>query len=201
MIRGFSVDALCQLRHGAQMVLGARPCDAPLESRALLRGHPVTDVAEDAGDIEPRIPGLQIAQRGEVPHRLAVGAHGGLHRSAPRHRRQAELAAGDRDARREPLDIPLPRTACGLVEIVDVEHQLAVGRSETAEVRQVRITAQLDRRARPRRLGEVGGHQSGSAAEEGERRRQHPPVPNWHQLGHAIRGLVQQHGLWAPAVA
>ena len=34
----------------------------------------------------------------------------------------------------------------GFVEIVDIEHQLAGGRSEATEVRQVRVAAQLDLR-------------------------------------------------------
>ena len=120
---------------------------------------------------------------------------------APCRRLQAQLAAGDRDARREPLDVPLPGTAGGLVEVVDVEDQLAVRCREAAEVRQVRVPAQLDRQARVRRLGEVGRHQRGRAAEERERRREHPPVPDRHELGHPIRGLLEQHLLRRPALA
>ena len=123
------------------MVLGTRPRDPSFESFALLRGHPVAYVAEDPGGIEPRIPELQVAHRGEAPHRLAVRAHSGLHRIVPRRGRQANVATGDRDACREPLDIPLPWTTGGFVEIVDIEHQLARGRSEATEVRQMRVAA------------------------------------------------------------
>ena len=55
------------------------------------------------------------------------------------------VAAGDLKARGQPLHIPLPRAGQGLVEVVDVEHQLPLGGGEHPEVRQVRVTADLDR--------------------------------------------------------
>ena len=68
-------------------------------------------------------------------------------RSLPR---EPVAAAGDLDAGRQPLDVPLPRAGQGLVEVVDVEHQSALGRAEDAEVRQVRVAAQLHAQARSR---------------------------------------------------
>src|SRR5215831_2474539 len=52
-------------------------------------------------------------------------------------------ASCNRQACDEPLDIPFPRPAPGLVEVVDVEDQVAFWGSEQAEVGQMGVTAQL----------------------------------------------------------
>ena len=56
--------------------------------------------------------------------------------------------AGDLQARRQALDVPLPRPGQGLVEVVDVEHQAALRGGEHPEVGQVGIAAGLDDAAR-----------------------------------------------------
>src|SRR4029450_7698235 len=63
------------LPHRTQMILGARARDPSFERPALVRGHLVADVAENACDVQPRIPELQVAHRGEAPHRLSVRAY------------------------------------------------------------------------------------------------------------------------------
>ena len=63
--------------------------------------------------------------------RLAVLAH--AWRGRPRSHccgREAVVAAGHDQAGRQPLDVPLPRPRQRLVEVVDVEHQPALGRGE-----------------------------------------------------------------------
>ena len=77
---------------------------------------------------------------------------------------------GDREAGHQPLDVPLERAGQRLVEVVEAEHQPPVRGREAAEVRQVRVPAQLHRQAGPRGAGQVGGHQVGGAAVERERR-------------------------------
>ena len=57
-------------------------------------------------------------------------------------------APGDREARHQALDVPLPRPGQRLVEVVDVEHQPPIRGGEAAEVRQVGIAAELDVQAR-----------------------------------------------------
>ena len=37
------------------------------------------------------------------------------------------FASADREARREPFHVPLPRARCGLVEVVDVEDEVPLG--------------------------------------------------------------------------
>ena len=57
------------------------------------------------------------------------------------------------------------------------------GEANSAEVRQVRVAAELDVQPGRRRAFEVGGHDLGRAPVEGERRDHHPPVPDRHQVG------------------
>ena len=51
------------------------------------------------------------------------------------HGRRSRDGVRDRQARRQALDVPLPRCGERLVEVVEVEHQAAVRRGEEAEVR------------------------------------------------------------------
>ena len=61
---------------------------------------------------------------------------------------------------------------------------------EHAEVRQVRVTADLRVEPGTRRGGQVGGHDQRRAAVERERRDQHPAVPDRDQLGDPAGGLL-----------
>ena len=78
----------------------------------------------------------------------------------------------------------------GLVEIVEVEDQVALGRGEHAEVAQVGVPAGLDVQSGAGRGGQVRGHDEGRAPVEGERGHQHPAVPDGHQLLHPRHGLA-----------
>ena len=49
-------------------------------------------------------------------------------------RGEAAVAGGDDEARREAQDVPLPRPRERLVEVVDVEDEVAFRRGEQAEV-------------------------------------------------------------------
>ena len=60
-------------------------------------------------DVDPRVPDVEVAHRGEAAHRLAVGRRGRLQRVAALAAAEAALAPGDRDAGGEPLDVPLER--------------------------------------------------------------------------------------------
>ena len=105
---------------------------------------------------------------------------------------EAAVATGHREAGHQPLHVPLERSRQGLVEVVDAEDQPPVRRGEHAEVRQVRVTAELHVEPGAGRAGEVGGHRVGRAAEERERRDQHAAVADRHQLRDARRGLLLQ---------
>ena len=56
---------------------------------------------------------------------------------------EAAVAACDGEARDEPLDVPLERAGERLVEVVEAEYHLAIGRGKAAEVREVRVAAEL----------------------------------------------------------
>ena len=74
---------------------------------------------------------------------------------------------------REALQVPLPRRGEGLVEIVEIEHDVLARRAEETEVVQVRVAVDHDGVADRRRLREVPGHHRRRAAQERERRRRH----------------------------
>ena len=79
-----------------------------------------------------------------------------------------------------------------LVEVVEIEHDASIRRREHAEVRQVRVTAALHTQPRARRLREIRRHDRRATAVERERRDDHAPVADRHQLGHARRVLLLQ---------
>ena len=184
-----AVDHLGELAERPQAVLGPRLRDVLLEPLALLaRGLP-GEALDQVVDVEARVPEVHRPHPGEGAHRLAVGAGGGEIDLAPGLPVEAPVAARDLEAGDEPLEVPLERAGKGLVEVVDAEDQAAVRRREHAEVRQVRVAAELDVEPGARPGGEVRRHQVRGAAVEGERRHQHPPVADRHELGNAGAAL------------
>ena len=114
---------------------------------------------------------------------------------------KAVVARRDQHARREPLDIPLPRARERLIEVVDVEHQPPLRRREHPEVRQMRIPAALHRQPGPRRRREIVRHDHRRPAIERERRDQHPPIANRHQLRHPrLRLALEQRDRIGPGL-
>ncbi len=67
---------------------------------------------------------------------------------------------------------------------------LPLGRAEEAEVRQVRVAAELHVDPGARRRRQVGRHDQRRAAVERERRDEHPSVADRDELGHAALGLL-----------
>ena len=94
-----------------------------------------------------RVPDLEDRHTGQLPHRLAIGAHRPAYQAAAFIVAEAVLAPGDLDARGQALDVPLPRPGVALVEVVEAEDQMALRCPEDPEVRQVRVAAQLGRQA------------------------------------------------------
>ena len=124
---------------------------------------------------------------GDLAQPLAIAAGAGYRRVATRRVRQAVGPGREHERGDQPLDVPFPGRRQGLVEVVDVEDDVALGRGEAAEIQQVAVAAGLDMNARRRRGGEVGGHDARRAAVEGERRLQHPAVADRDEFGHAVR--------------
>ena len=164
-----SVDHLDQLGEGPDAVLG--PClgevlAEPLElARLDLRaqdGLELVDVQPCVPDVElphpsPAVHGFPVRRRDREVGGLALGVV------------EAAISSGDREAGRQPLDVPLERARQGLVEVVDAEDEPAVRGGVRPEVGQVGIAAELHGQAGAGNLREVGSHQVGGAAEERER--------------------------------
>jgi hypothetical protein len=189
---GPAVDPAGELAEFLPAVPGAGLGHGPLQRPPLAAAHLVLEVAHDRVRVGVRVPDVQVALPGEPAHRLPVLA------DRRQHDRGA-LAAGepvapgrDLQAGGQPLDVPLPRRWQGLVEVVDVEDQRALGGGEQPEVGQVRVTAGLHQQAGGGGAGQVEGHRQGRAAEVAELRREHPPVPDRYQVRQPGRGLFRQ---------
>jgi hypothetical protein len=55
------------------------------------------------------------------------------------------------------------------------------------------IAGELRVKPRAGTARKIRGHQGSRASKEGERRQQHPPVPDGHQLGHPETRLFLEH--------
>ena len=141
---------------------------------------------------EVGVPDRQRGQRGELRHRDPVGPHRLDGHRAGIGRRETIVLSSDREAGRHPLHVVLERAGEGLVEVVQTEHYLSLGRGVAAEVGQMSVTAQLSDQPRRGGGGQVGGHHLGCASIEGEGRRHHPTVPQGHQLRLARPVLLDQ---------
>ena len=163
-----------------------RPLDLAPQGPVGQLGPHAVDVEAVEGPRQQRLAGqgaqLPPVGVGAAQDRVLAGVLG-----------QAVLAAGHPHAGGQPVQVPLPGPGVGLVEVVEVEDQVALGRGVEAEVAQVGVAA--DDRLDPGagKVGEVLGHQGGRAAQERVRRGHHPPDPHRHQpLQPPLVGLVDQ---------
>ena len=98
------------------------------------RPFPVQQCAETGQDllnVEMGVPHRHHGHPCQLAHRLAIRPDGTLHDPTAHLLRDLVLASGDFEARRQSLDIPLPRTRRRFVEIVDVEEEMAFRRCRT----------------------------------------------------------------------
>ncbi len=95
---------------------------------------------------------------------------------------KSPVTAADLHAGGQTAQIPFPGTAGGLVEVVEVEDETAFGREEEAEVVDVCIAHGLHVEAGGYRARQVGGHDGGPGAVEGERGGAHTLVPDGQQF-------------------
>ena len=193
-----AVDLVCSLGEHPGAVARPRLRDHFLKRLALDFADPLdadllADQLEQHPGFQVVVPGVQAPHPGGLAHPVPVLRDPGHDDGAPVGRGEAAVASHDLEAGREALDVPFPRAGQGLVEIVDVEQHPPLGGAEQTEVRQVGVTAQLHGHARHRGCCQIGRHDQRGAPVERERRDQHPPVPDGHQLGNpALRLLLQQ---------
>ena len=149
----------------------------------------------DAGDaVSPVALEFEDGQRAELRHAAAVllgkVEDGFLTGSLL----DTGFAAGEEERRGEAFEVPLEGALDGLVEVVDVEAQSAVGGAgEGAEVGDVGVAAELGDQAGVGMSGEVGCHDGHRAAEEAEGAGGHPLALDGDQRGQAAAlGFSQQ---------
>ena len=188
-----AVDERGELAERLHAVLRARLGDVALERPLILRRRLGPQLLGQLLDVDPRVPEVEVARGRELLHPLAVRTGHLQVDPLPRPVVEGPVPAGDREACDKTLDVPLERSRKRLVEVVDAEDELAVRGGKRAEVREVGVTAKLGVHARARHPREIRGHQVGAAAEERERRDEHAPVADRHELGHPrLRLLLEQ---------
>jgi hypothetical protein len=99
----------------------------------VLPGH----LGHGGGDIrraDPGVPDVEMAHRRERRHSLAIGADRGAGGIGGVGRPKPVPPAGDDDAGGQALDVPLPGSRQGLVEVVETEDERALRCGETAEI-------------------------------------------------------------------
>ena len=114
---------------------------------------------EDVAQLDSVVPDVERPEHGQLRHAHPIRPDRVLHDVAIRPPRDPEIATRQRDARREALDVPLPRCRKRLVEVVDVEEQVPLRSGEDAEVPEMGVAARLYPQCRRGRRGEVVGHQ------------------------------------------
>ena len=118
---------------------------------------------------------------------LAIGGHRARREAARPLVRHIRRPRGDRDACRQTLDVDGEIDAWqSLIEIVDVEEDVAFGRIERAEVHQVTVAAGLHRRPGNRLVGKIDRHHGRRAAQKAKRVHHHALVPLRQKRGHTL---------------
>ena len=180
-----AVDELRQLREGLHAVLRPGLRGAFRHGVRLLLRLLLPQFLLDLLDVETRVPDVEVGRLGQRSASTAVRANGGRHGRLPLGVAELAVAACDLEARHEPLHVPLERAGERLVEVVEVEDERALGRRVAADVREVRVSAELRPEPGSRSRREVVGHHGRRAAVEGERRDEHPAVADGHELRNA----------------
>ena len=143
-------------------------------------------LSDGAINIQPQAPELLQRQRRKPAHRLAIGAATAAGQAFLALSGQPELASGKHQAGEEAAQIPLERTAQGLVEVVEIEEQCPFRRGVVAEVEQMGIAAELNLHTAAGQRRQVGGHHRRRPAEAGEGIRGHAGVTHRHEPSEAI---------------
>jgi hypothetical protein len=146
------------------MSLGPR-----LGDRALgVAPHARRQGIEHALLVDRVVPDLQVAHLGVAPHPPAIALHARRRRLGGLGLVAAHEARCDRGAGGKALEVPFPWPGMDLVEIVDSEHQVALGRGIDAEVGDMHVAARRHRQPRHGRARQIVGHDRRRAAQEGE---------------------------------
>ena len=189
-----AVDHLDQLVERLEAVLPAGLRQVSSEAPDVARLHLGRHQGLEILLVQARVPDVQLLHQSQVLHRLAIGPADGDVDPVALLGVEATVPTRNGKACDQALDVPLERAGQGLVEVVEAEHEPPVRSGVHAEVRQVRVPAELHGQVRARGAGEVRRHQVGGASVERERRREHARVPKGDQLRHPRHCLFLQQG-------
>ena len=179
---GIAVADMAQLVEGLMAVVGPGLVDGVPDVRRPLGVQQRAETGQDLLHVEMRVPHRHHREHGQLPHGLAVGPDGPPHDPRPHLLGDAVLAAGDLEAGGQSLDVPLPRAGRGLVEVVDIEEEVTLRRTEDPEIRHVGIAAELHIEPGGRCRGQILGHRKRRPPVVRERGDRHAAVADGYQL-------------------
>ena len=136
---------------------------------------------------------LKVRHFGKGAHLRAVALDALLHGLARDDSLWPDAAAGQHERGGHALQIPLEGAANGLVEVVDVEDEPAVGRGKGAQVAHMRVSAKLADDAGVGQYGQIRGHDRNRAAKVAEGRLGHELVFELDERGNsAVHRAVEK---------
>jgi hypothetical protein len=115
----------CERRKGAAAVVSARALDGLFD---LARELPIVrelQLVDHLRRVQARVPDVEVTEIREAAHCLAICPDAGEHDVLALGAVEAAVAAGDLEARCESLYVPLERAGERLVEVVQVEDEVA----------------------------------------------------------------------------
>ena len=189
------VHDLRQLLHRPQVVPAARLLHRRLRRLRLRLAQRPAVLPQEVVDVEPGVPDVDVRLRRELADRRPVGLARRPSRSSaapcrptPMLRAAISTLASSRFTSHS--------NGPGSVSSKSLRSKSIrrSGRAVEAEVRHVRVTAQLHVEPGVRGRREVGGHEQRGAAVERERGGRHAPVPQREQLGHPGQALGRPAG-------
>jgi hypothetical protein len=116
----------CERRKCAAAVVAARPLD---DLRELAGQPPVVrglQHVEHLCRVQARVPDVEVTKTREVAHCFAICPNAGEYDVLALGAVEPAVAAGDLEARCESFDVPFERTGKRLVEVVQVEDEIAL---------------------------------------------------------------------------
>jgi len=122
-----AVLRLAQFAERLLAVVGPRLGHRGLHRPPLTGLQLVREALLEPPDVDLGVPDVQVVHAREQPHRRAVPPHRRQHDPPPVLAAEPVVPGRHLQAGGQPLDVPLPRPGQGLVEVVDVEQQLALG--------------------------------------------------------------------------
>ena len=160
------------------------------------------EVADQAVDVHAVVPGVELGHRPVQADAPAIGLHARGHRRIGHLRPDPVLPRRHHQAGGKALDVPFERPGQRFVEVAQVEREVPLRRGPQAEVKDVRVTAQLDDQPAVGLRRQVAGHDRRGAPVVVPRGERHPVVPDGNELGNPDLVLGQDRAeRVVPAIA